>query len=277
MKTQIEILKKLQERVLIRDGFAAYAGMDGSMKMVLEITKLERELDTKVASLYESLAKRSNVFVSALVDGACCGCGMKVASSMVQAVKLGETMVCCPHCGRFLYAEPDGAVRGMVPKRGKKPVSTATLARFSSDELVVPNLKASDPAGAIAELAAVMAKKGFVSDDKGLAAAAMAREALLPTSMPEGLAFPHVRGVEGGQLTLAIGRSAKGVEWGGRRVNYVFLAAIPAAASNYYSKLVLGIMEAFRDGKKRGWVDATASERVALFKAVLKATRVTTK
>ena len=45
MKEQIEILKKLQERVLIRDGFGAFAGMDGSMKIVLEIGELEKKLD----------------------------------------------------------------------------------------------------------------------------------------------------------------------------------------------------------------------------------------
>lgn len=276
MKEQIEILKKLQERVLIRDGFGAFAGMDGSMKIVLEIGELEKKLDGGVWALYDVLVRHNNVFIAPLVGHVCAGCGMVIPTSNEQEVRLGQKICCCTHCGRILYVEPEDVVKGLMPKR-KKQTSPATLARFSCEDLVVPNIKAADAEGAIAELAAVMAKKGFVSDDKGLVAAATAREGVLPTSMPEGLAFPHVRGVEGGQLTLAIGRSARGIDWGGRKVNYVFLAAIPVAASNFYSRLVIGILEAFRDGKKRGWVDTTASEKVALWKAVLKATRVTTK
>ena len=68
-------------------------------------------------------------------------------------------------------------------------------------------------------------------------------EALMPTAMENGIAWPHVR-MEGGPLTVAIGRSRLGFDWHGRKVRYVFLAA---------------------------------TDRGTLWRAILKATRVTTK
>ena len=67
-----------------------------------------------------------------------------------------------------------------------------------------------------------------------------------------------------------------GFDWHGRKVRYVFLAAIPVASSGFYAKLMAGIIRAFDDAKKRGWVEA-ATDRGNLWRAILKATRVTTK
>ena len=97
----------------------------------------------------------------------------------------------------------------------------------------------------------------------------------MPTAMENGIAWPHVR-MEGGPLTVAIGRSRLGFDWRGRKVRYVFLAAIPVASSGFYAKLMAGIIRAFDDAKKRGWVEA-ATDRGNLWRAILKATRVTTK
>ena len=143
MKEQIEILKKLQERVLIRDGFGAFAGMDGSMKIVLEIGELEKKLDGGVWALYDVLVRHNNVFIAPLVGHVCAGCGMVIPTSNEQEVRLGQKICCCTHCGRILYVEPEDVVKGLMPKR-KKQTSPATLARFSCEDLVVPNIKAAD-------------------------------------------------------------------------------------------------------------------------------------
>ena len=71
-----------------------------------------------------------------------------------------------------------------------------------------------------------MADNKFISNADSLVAAAMDREAVLSTAMDD-VAFPHVRGVEGGALTLAMGVSKKGIDWGGETVKLVIgIAAI---------------------------------------------------
>jgi len=76
--------------------------------------------------------------------------------------------------------------------------------------------------------------------------AALRREAILSTAVDHGLAFPHVRNVEGGGLTLAMGITAKPIQWtmdGEPATRMVFFMAIPTAASAFYLKLLSGLME----------------------------------
>ena len=99
----------------------------------------------------------------------------------------------------------------------------------------------------------------------------MDREAVLSTAMDD-LAFPHVRGVEGGGLTLAMGVSKEGVDWAGEKVHLVFLSAIPVAVSAFYLRLMAGLAQAF--SKKEVRAAAVASkDSAALWKMLVKATR----
>ena len=275
MKEQIEILRKLQERILIRDGgLAGFADAEGVDRNLAEIARLTKLLETKAAATYEWLLKKNRIVIAAMSDGACAGCGMRVPTALQQTVKLGKVMCVCPNCGRILYDEPEDAVRGLVPK-AKKPLSNATLARFSAESLVIPEMKGNTPEIALGDLSLAMEAGGYVTSGFGLAVEAWRRETLLNTTFGDGLAFPHVR-IEGGKLTFAIGHSTQGIDWGGKTVHYVFLATIPLVSSAYYAKLVAGIVKAFADPKKRSWVEA-AGGREGLWKAVLKATRVDTK
>ena len=276
MKEQIEILRELQERILIREGgLAGLADAEGVGRNMAEIAHLAKMLEPKVAATYEWLLKKNRIVIAAMSDGACTGCGIRVPTALQQTVKLGKVMCVCPNCGRILYDEPEDAVRGLVPKMTKKPVSNATLARFSAESLVIPELKGITPEIALGDLSLAMEAAGYVTSGYGLAVEAWRRETLLNTTLGDGLAFPHVR-IEGGKLTFAIGHSTQGIDWGGKTVHYVFLATIPLVSSAYYAKLVAGIVKAFADPKKRGWVEA-AEGREGLWKAILKATRVDTK
>ena len=104
----------------------------------------------------------------------------------------------------------------------------------------------------------------------------MDREAVLSTAVGNGLAFPHVRGVEGGGLTFAMGVSKKGIDWNGDTVHAVFLSAIPVAVSAFYLRLMSGIVQSF---SKKGGLDVLigAKDQAALWKALVKATRSTVK
>ena len=109
-----------------------------------------------------------------------------------------------------------------------------------------------------------------------LVAAAMEREIVLSTAMGDGLAFPHVRGVEGGGLTLALGVSKKGFVYddAGTRVHIVFFSAIPVAVSAFYLRLMSGLSEAFSKKENRDLLLA-AKTPAELWKSFMKATRYT--
>ena len=121
-----------------------------------------------------------------------------------------------------------------------------------------------------------MEEAKFISNADSLVAAAMERESILSTAMDGGIAFPHVRGVEGGGLTFAMGVSRSGIDWNGETVNIVFLSAIPVAVSAFYLRLMSGLLKAFaKEPARRAVLEAKSSE--ALWKALQKATRATVK
>jgi mannitol/fructose-specific phosphotransferase system IIA component (Ntr-type) len=91
-----------------------------------------------------------------------------------------------------------------------------------------------------------------------------------------GIAFPHVRGVEGGGLTLALGLSPKGVRFGAASrslTRIVFLIVIPTAASAFYLKLLAGLTQTFREDKNRELL-LEADTPQDLWKALSRTTRV---
>ena len=104
MKKQIQILRELQERILIREGgLAGLADAEGVGRNLAEIAHLTKMLEPKVAATYEWLLKKNRIVIAAMSDGACTGCGMRVPTALQQTVKLGKVMCVCPNCGRILY------------------------------------------------------------------------------------------------------------------------------------------------------------------------------
>ena len=128
---------------------------------------------------------------------------------------------------------------------------------------------------AIAALAKAMEDNHFISNADSLVTAAMDREAVLSTAMDD-VAFPHVRGVEGGGLTLAMGVSKEGIDWAGEKVHLVFLSAIPVAVSAFYLRLMAGLAQAFSKPDVRAAAIAS-KDAAALWKTLVKATRHTVK
>ena len=150
------------------------------------------------------------------------------------------------------------------------------ISRFSAEELMVADMKAETREDAIAQLAEAMERHGFISSADNLTAAALEREGVLSTAIEGGIAFPHVRGVEGGGLTLAMGVSRKGIDWDGEKVGIVFLSAIPVAVSAFYLRLMAGLSQSFaKDANRKAVVEANDS--ATLWKALQKATRTAVK
>ena len=276
MKSQLNILNQLQELVLTRDEHHRIG--DGSHMDSLDnsIDSLVAKLEPQPGALYQRLYKKDHIVMSPMVNGCCAVCGMRLPISQVQQVRLAKTIQTCSSCGRMLYNEEDDAPRSTVepPARGE-PRKTG-ISRFSAEELMICDLKSTTPEGAIRELADAMVANRFVSNADALVAAAMERESILSTAMGAGLAFPHVRGVEGGGLTIALGISKAGIVYddAGTKVNFIFFSVIPVAVSAFYLRLMSGLSDAFAKKDNRQALSA-AKTPAELWKALMKATRHT--
>ncbi|MBQ6914543.1 MAG: PTS sugar transporter subunit IIA [Kiritimatiellae bacterium] len=275
MKSQINTLRQLQELVLTRDEHNQTG--DGSHLDSLNdaIDALQQKLTPQVAGLYDRLYKKNHIVISAMTNNCCAVCGMQVPISQVQQVRLCQHLVTCSSCGRILFAADEDAVMNTAEAPDRDNPKTG-ISRFSAAELMIPELNAATREDAIARLAEAMERHGFISSADNLTAAALERESVLSTAIDGGIAFPHVRGVEGGGLTLAMGVSKKGIDWGGEKVNIVFLSAIPVAVSAFYLRLMAGLTQSFaKDAARKAVVDLKDS--ASLWKALQKFTRTAVK
>ena len=277
MKNQINLLNQLQELVLTRDEH--HQTGDGSHMDALDqaIDDLIDKLEPQPKGLWQRLYKKSHIVMAPMSDGCCAACGMRLPISQVQQVRMAKTLQMCGSCGRLLYNEDEDAPHytGGKPSRGE-PTKTG-ISRFSAEELMICEIQGSSPAAAIHELAQAMSDNRFVSNPRALAQAAMERENVLSTAIGNGLACPHVRGVEGGGLTLALGVSKEGIEWDseGSLVHLVFFSVIPVAVSPFYLRLMAGLAEAFSKKANRDALLGATASQASLWKALVKATRLT--
>lgn len=275
MKSQINTLRQLQELVLTRDEHNQTG--DGSHLDALNdaIDALQQKLVPQVAGVYERLYKKNHIVISAMTNNCCAVCGMQIPISQIQQVRLGQHLVTCSSCGRILFASDEDAVVNTAETPDRDDPKTG-ISRFSAEELMIPGLDAATREDAIARLAETMEGHGFISSAENLVAAALERESVLSTAIDGGIAFPHVRGVEGGGLTLAMGVSKSGIDWDGEKVNIVFLSAIPVAVSAFYLRLMAGLSQTFaKDANRRAVIEA--KDPAALWKALQRATRNTVK
>ena len=275
MKSQINTLRQLQELVLTRDEHNQTG--DGSHLDALNdaIAALQQKLTPQVAGLYDRLYKKNHIVISAMTNNCCAVCGMQVPISLIQQVHLCQHLVTCSSCGRILFAADEDSVKNTAEAPDRDNPKTG-ISRFSAVELMIPDLDATTREGAIARLAEAMEQHGFISSADNLTAAALERESVLSTAIEGGIAFPHVRGVEGGGLTLAMGVSKKGIDWDGEKVSIVFLSAIPVAVSAFYLRLMAGLTQSFsKDAARKAVIGLKDS--ASLWKALQKFTRAAVK
>jgi mannitol/fructose-specific phosphotransferase system IIA component (Ntr-type) len=277
MQSLINHLNQLQELLLIRDEHRTTGDGRHMDRLNDSIEQLTDVLPVEIKSLYLRLYKKDHIIMSPMHNGCCAICGMRMPISQVQAVRLCKQMQSCPSCARILYEESD-APRWIGDAPSRTEPRKSGISRFSAEMLMVPNLKAHSAVEAIEKLAKVMEEKNFISGPDKLIQSALEREAVLSTAMENGLAFPHVRGVEGGGLTLSMGVSKKGIPWddAGKLVNIVFFITIPTAVSAFYLRLMSGLTETFlKEQNREAILEAKTSEE--LWKALLKATRYSIK
>jgi mannitol/fructose-specific phosphotransferase system IIA component (Ntr-type) len=213
------------------------------------IKSLTSGIPKEVAQLFQKLIKHYSTAVVPMAKGVCTGCGMAVPTILAYEVQVGEKIFQCPSCTRIIY------YRDSLPRQVKRIIKpSAGLDRFSSSSLMIPDLEGKDRDEVLAEMTQLMAAQGYVEQPEILLEAALSRESIVPTAIEHGLAFPHVRGVEGGGLVLACGLKKDGIAFGAPKKHLTrifFFMVIPLAASAFYLNLITGLMETFRETAAR--------------------------
>lgn len=278
MHPTINHMIQLQELVLARDGQKA-AGLDHHLEQLEDsINCMVQELADPYSTQFRKLSQRDRNAVVPVADNSCSVCRMALPISLVQQVRMAKEVHACPSCARYLYVPPT-PVRNTSKGPKRFEVQKAGLARFSSPALMISDLSGSTKEEVIGTFADTLCSGGFIDEADRLADLALNRETLLSTAVDHGLAFPHVRGVEGGGLTLSVGIHRKGMHFDGpkgRLTRIFFFMVIPTAVSSFYLKLLAGLTETFMVKDARDALIAAQTPE-DLWKTLIKLTRRTIK
>jgi len=271
----INDLVQLQELLIARAQQVATNPEARLEQLEQSIQTLFQALPPEIAGRFKRIEERGPLAIVPIANGICSACGMSLPVSLVHTVHAAESLYQCPSCGRMIYYREAFArrVRQPTARRGEPP--KVGVERFSSQELMIPELVSGERDDVIRELCMKLEHEGFVDDGNKLFEEALKREAIIGTAIENGLAFPHVRGVEGGGLTLALGLAPKGVKFGAKGTSkIIFFMAIPTAASAFYLKLLSGLARTFeKDENRKKLLEATTPEK--LWKTLLKLTKTT--
>ncbi len=274
MQRWINHLIQLQDLIFARD--QQQASSQGRLESLeSSIQTLQDELPVEIRAHFVKMNKKGHLAIVPVAAGVCSACGMAIPVSQVHAVHAADRIYHCPSCARFLFYQT-AAPRRLSKRRRRGEPAQVGLARFSSPALMIPQAAGLDLESILAEMSERMEAEGFIDSAARLTGEALKREAIASTAVDHGLAFPHVRGVEGGGLTLALAVSRKGVRFGSGRnlTRLVFFMVIPTAASAFYLRLLSGLTQSCReeDAREALFKAETADE---LWKALTRVTRQT--
>lgn len=274
MQKIINHMVQLQELCIARA--QQEAAMPGA-----QLTQLNESIETMLgelprpeATMFQKLQTKGPMSIVPISTTVCTACGMSLPASLVQAVKQADSIQQCPSCARMLYYT-SAAPKSKPRKTSRFEAPKVGIERFSSPDLMVLKMKSKDREETIAELCERMEESDFVESKDTLIEEALKREAIVSTAVDNGLAFPHVRGVEGGGLTLALGTSKKGIKFGnpsGKLTRIIFFMVIPTAASAFYLKLLSGLTQSFSKKETREKLLEAETPKDA-WKVLVKATK----
>lgn len=273
MKAIINHLVQLQDLYEARAQHETILSRTRLKSLDAAINDLLSQLPEDIATRVARLQRKAPPAVVPLVGKACGGCGMNLPVSLVPQVKAADRVYTCPNCARIIYAPTPPFPRRRAGGRPGPEYSTG-IARFSAPELMLPHISAESMEEAFHQICTRMEEQGFVEGADLMVEKAIQREAIASTAVGHGIAFPHVRGVEGGGLTLALATSKQGIafEDAPGRVRIMFFMAIPAAASAFYLNLLAGLTRAFSPEEPRKEL-LKAKDPDQLWKALISSTK----
>ena len=136
-KLVLNLLGLLLELLLVGEILPLAASADAEM-LTNEISKLADTLDERVRTLYMRISASRPLFMAAMQNGKCSGCGMQVPVASARMVRMAAHLVTCTTCGHILY-DNAGAVassRKVEDVDDENVSKVRGIARFSSKELM---------------------------------------------------------------------------------------------------------------------------------------------
>ncbi len=205
------------------------------------IKELKNALPFEIISEYDRISKRYDIPVCPMINSTCNGCFIKLPVGIANKVRSDSEWICCPSCHRFLYYD-DSQMEGTQTTE----LHYKGIARFSSPALMMPNIKAANKEAAIKKIALATADSGFVEDGKLFSQMLLQREALTPTTVELGIAFPHARGIRACGLTLSVATVSPGIKSDQKMpLSLFFVSAVPRQTSMFYLELVSKLAQYF--------------------------------
>jgi len=132
---------------------------------------------------------------------------------------------------------------------------------------VVPDLKAKNKVQAVEELIEVLAKQKLIRNKKLILTRLIDRESLDSTALGDGIAVPHARVDTGGEIAIAVGRSAAGIDFGAldkKKVHVIVLIVWNPALPGLFNHLFAGLAKFLRQDEFRKRI-FVATDRNALY------------
>lgn len=278
-------LRLINHMIQLQDMFFAreqqQASMPGSRLSQLDdsIKTLSSDLPEVCRGHFAKMVKKVGLAIVPIAKGVCSACGMAIPVSQVHAVHKADALYTCPSCARYLFFPETPPRRMEVKKRSRSAPPQIGISRFSSPTLMLPHMKAKSQEDALLQICTMMQKENFIDNGKRLLEEALRREAIASTAVDQGLAFPHVRGVEGGGISMAVATLPKGVKFNKESrtlTRIICFISIPTAASAFYLRLLAGLTQALRvDETREALLEPDSQDK--LWKALVKATKKTIK
>jgi len=268
----IKHLIQLQEMVAARAQQQAALPKQRLVQLDKNIKAMTDELPINLRNHFNRLIQKSVEAIVPITGSNCSGCGFVLIKTVLNSIHAGNEINRCPNCARILYS-PDVPLTRTAPRRHWGDPVKRGIERFTAPELMLPSLKGNTKEDVLMELCENMCEQGYVEDCHDLNEAALRREAIVSTAVGNAIAFPHVRGVEGGGLTLSLGIKKKGIDFGGTTKTKVFFyMVIPTAASAFYLKLISSLTRSFSTAAQRDTL-LKAKTQNDLWKALIKGTK----
>ncbi len=147
-----------------------------------------------------------------------------------------------------------------------------TLARYLTQDAMIPGLKGTTKEAVIEELIAVLANLGWVKDPAAALANAVKRENAMSTGLRHGIACPHARTESVDRLICAVGLKAEGVNFHAldeQPSRVIILTLCPAASAAPYMEFMSSAMSVLHEEKT---LNELASARTSgeMFRALTK-------
>jgi mannitol/fructose-specific phosphotransferase system IIA component (Ntr-type) len=123
------------------------------------------------------------------------------------------------------------------------------LADLLDEKQVILRLRSRKPANAVREIIQLLAANGKIDDADEFLEQVLTREQVHPSTVENGVVFPHARTDLVDQIILGVGRSRAGIPFGknGVRAHLIFVIGVPQQLVNDYLICVGTLARLVRD------------------------------